>query len=318
MRRKRLPGGQPGNRNGLKHGLYSTQLTAQERRMFLQARKMQGVGDELAVFRVKFSQMLSDPWLSLRSLALALSVVTRAEALQYKIQATHEKKEHLADNLAAVLTSVGAAMGLEGFEEEDEGYEDNRDGGGSTLIHYGYGPDRYNDPQFDLDRIEGGFAPTDYGQHNEFGSYQYDALADGGGYEGGGVGDFYRVQGSRLRTAIRAPAKAPRMGMTPPSAKLATGPSTELRTGFGRLFLRAQNRERVTTGSEAARSSMATSTGAARLVGGGRRRNGYGAGLTRSSLAEEGQLLRSSGFVPALGRAIPCLSTLHRLRTEAC
>ena len=196
-RRKRLPGGQPGNKNGLKHGLYSTQLTAREQRMFLQARKMEGVGDELAVFRVKFSQMLSDPWLSLRSLALALSVVTRAETLQYKIQATHEKKEHLADNLAAVLTSVGAAMGLEGFEEEDEGYEDNRDGGGSTLIHYGYGPDRYNDPQFDLDRIEGGFAPTDYGEASEFGPYLYDALAGGGGYEGGEVAHLYRVQGEQ-------------------------------------------------------------------------------------------------------------------------
>lgn len=224
MRRKRLPGGQPGNRNGLKHGLYSTQLTAQERRMFLQARKMQGVGDELAVFRVKFSQMLSDPWLSLRSLALALSVVTRAEALQYKIQATHEKKEHLADNLAAVLTSVGAAMGLEGFEEEDEGYEDNRDGGGSTLIHYGYGPDRYNDPQFDLDRIEGGFAPTDYGQHNEFGSYQYDALADGGGYEGGGVGDFYRVQGEQVEDGYQGAGESAEDGDDTALGEVGHGP----------------------------------------------------------------------------------------------
>ena len=196
-RRKRLPGGQPGNRNGLKHGLYSTQLTAQERRMFLQARKMRGVGDELAVFRVKFAQMLSDPWLNLRSLALALSVVTRAEALQHKMYAPQEEKEKLGDNLANVLTSVGRAMGFEDeyFQEEDEDYEDNRDSGGSTLIHYGYGPDRYDDPQFDVYRVEGGFPPIGYGQGSEFAPYQYDAVADGGGYEGGDDGGhFYRPQ----------------------------------------------------------------------------------------------------------------------------
>ncbi len=183
--------------------------------MFLQARKMRGVGDELAVFRVKFSQMLSDPWFDLRELALALSVVTRAEALQYKMYAPQEEKEKLADNLANVLTSVGRAMGFEDeyFQEEDEDYEDNRDSGGSTLIHYGYGPDRYDDPQFDQDRIAGGFPPIGHGQGSEFGPYQYDALADGGGYEGGGAGgDFYRVQGEQGENGFEGDGESPEHG----------------------------------------------------------------------------------------------------------
>ena len=181
-RRKRGPGAPPGNKNALKHGLYSTQLTARERRMLLQARRMQGVGDELAVFRVKFAQMLSDPWLNLRALTMALTAVTRAEALQHKIREVEGKKTTLADNLAGFFAGVGEAMG---WDEEEEGFGEGAEAGFEEEAEEGFG-----------EGDEAGF--EDRGGRGGLRTWEGDEAEGYGGNRGG----RRRVHADRLRADL--------------------------------------------------------------------------------------------------------------------
>ena len=211
-RRKRGPGAPPGNKNALKHGLYSTQLTARERRMLLQARRMQGVGDELAVFRVKFAQMLSDPWLNLRALTMALTAVTRAEALQHKIREVEGKKTTLADNLAGFFAGVGEAMGWDEEEEAEEGFGEGAEAGFEEEAEEGFGEgaeagfEEGAEAGFEEEAEEGfgegdeaegyggnrgggGFTPIGYGRTSDWVWESEGADGVGGvGEEGGGYG----------------------------------------------------------------------------------------------------------------------------------
>jgi hypothetical protein len=58
----RQSGGQPGNQNARKHGLYSRYLPPKQREDYEEARQIKGVGPERALLRAKLAEMLEkDP-----------------------------------------------------------------------------------------------------------------------------------------------------------------------------------------------------------------------------------------------------------------
>lgn len=119
-RRKRGPGAPPGNKNALKHGFYSSSLTAAERKKLREASEIRGLGHEIAVFRVKMESALSNPNVDLRQLSVALAALTRAEAVQQKALAAEKGEDDLAESIEAVLKGVGAQMGLGEFRREED------------------------------------------------------------------------------------------------------------------------------------------------------------------------------------------------------
>ena len=96
-------------------GFYVGALTAGERRRLARARRVQGLDEEIAVLRTRIYSLLEDSPARGHLLLRAVAALARLVALRYRI--SPESKQHLADNLAGVLTSVGAAMGLEGFDD---------------------------------------------------------------------------------------------------------------------------------------------------------------------------------------------------------
>jgi hypothetical protein len=56
---KRQSGAQPGNHNARKHGFYSKALTGEEKRNLKYASGIEGLDQEIAIFRVKLNSLLS-------------------------------------------------------------------------------------------------------------------------------------------------------------------------------------------------------------------------------------------------------------------
>jgi hypothetical protein len=56
---KKRSGGQPGNQNARKHGLYARHLNKKERELFEQARKMCGNDYEKALLRIKLDAYMA-------------------------------------------------------------------------------------------------------------------------------------------------------------------------------------------------------------------------------------------------------------------
>ena len=56
---KRKTGGQQGNQNARKHGLYSKVLSADQKRKFKLAVQVDGIDEEIAIIRVKFSTLIA-------------------------------------------------------------------------------------------------------------------------------------------------------------------------------------------------------------------------------------------------------------------
>ncbi|MDE2900350.1 MAG: hypothetical protein OXN15_04920 [Chloroflexota bacterium] len=96
-------------------GFYVGALTEEERRRLARARRVEGLDEEIAVLRMCIYSVLEEYADDLRELLPPVAALARLVALRYRI--SPESKQHLADNLAGVLTSVGAAMGLEGFDD---------------------------------------------------------------------------------------------------------------------------------------------------------------------------------------------------------
>jgi hypothetical protein len=56
---KRKSGGQPGNQNALKHGLYAKVLTREDKRRLRLASRTEGLDQEIAILRLKFMDLLA-------------------------------------------------------------------------------------------------------------------------------------------------------------------------------------------------------------------------------------------------------------------
>lgn len=117
-RQKRSRGGQPGNRNGIKHGFYSPYLSPEERRQLRKAQKAEGLNHEIEFLRIKMGAMSSNPEVTLPQLASATESIARVMAVQHRISMARGEDERLAESLAAVYDGVGRIMGLGEYRDD--------------------------------------------------------------------------------------------------------------------------------------------------------------------------------------------------------
>lgn len=114
-RQKRKSGGQPGNQNALKHGFYSTSLTAAERKMLRKARRVTGLQNEIDFMRVKIWSMGGGPQVTLSHLSAAAHAIARLATVDHRITGHERESAELEERVENVLTTVGRAMGLGEF-----------------------------------------------------------------------------------------------------------------------------------------------------------------------------------------------------------
>ena len=75
-------GGQPGNQNARKHGLYSKQLPPQKLEDYNDALRVSDLGPEIAIVRVRLNELLNDPEASPDLINRTLSVLGRLMNIQ--------------------------------------------------------------------------------------------------------------------------------------------------------------------------------------------------------------------------------------------
>ncbi|HLI26029.1 MAG TPA: hypothetical protein VKZ60_03105 [Chloroflexota bacterium] len=101
-------GARPGNRNALRHGLYSRQLSAVERVELFAARAMAGLDEEIALTRLLILRALRerDPG------AYARLAETLCRQLRTQRQLSGAGADSLAAALGKVLDEVAAELGI--------------------------------------------------------------------------------------------------------------------------------------------------------------------------------------------------------------
>ena len=108
MLKKRKRGGQPGNRNAVRHGFYSSNLTPREIRELLKVLEREGIDREVAVMRIKLKHALRLAPGNRRLLVEASRLLAKRYALTYQVdgrektvlkKAFHRIFERIGDNL---------------------------------------------------------------------------------------------------------------------------------------------------------------------------------------------------------------------------
>ncbi len=108
MRRRR--GGQPGNRNGYKHGVYSSVLSQEETVALRQVDSIQGIDPEIAILRLKIRQILErDP----DNTDLYLRATdTLGRLFRFKKHLNPRQAQGLNQSDADVLREIALPLGL--------------------------------------------------------------------------------------------------------------------------------------------------------------------------------------------------------------
>ncbi len=81
----RRRGGQPGNRNARKHGFYASALSPEQQESLEDAAALKDLQSEIALMRVKLSDLTGNPNASYELTLKAVNVVGRLIAIQHKI-----------------------------------------------------------------------------------------------------------------------------------------------------------------------------------------------------------------------------------------
>ena len=107
---KRRRGGQPGNRNALKHGFYSRYLSHEEILSLQEAESLQGLDSEIPILRLKFGQLLDrDP----DNLNLMLHASTAlGRLLRLKNQLNPQQVKGLEQAVGDVMREIALPLGL--------------------------------------------------------------------------------------------------------------------------------------------------------------------------------------------------------------
>jgi hypothetical protein len=98
---KRQSGAQPGNRNARKHGFYSKALTGEEKRNLKYASDIEGLDQEIAIFRVKLNSLLSAE--GANQLLTIRTAETLARLYHFKTGLTLNDSSKLKEALYSVL-----------------------------------------------------------------------------------------------------------------------------------------------------------------------------------------------------------------------
>ena len=86
-------------------GFYDSALTDAERMQLAEARKVEGLAEEIAVLRVRLLTALKERPQDFDLLREGVALIVRAVATQYRL--SPKARKDLADRMAAVLQSIG-------------------------------------------------------------------------------------------------------------------------------------------------------------------------------------------------------------------
>lgn len=107
---KRKKGAQPGNRNALKHGFYSKVLTEAEKLELQQAVSVEGLDAEIAILRLKISQLLVRDPDNLDLMLRASSILARLVRVKYQLNP--QQRKGLKQAIGNVLREVAIPLGI--------------------------------------------------------------------------------------------------------------------------------------------------------------------------------------------------------------
>ena len=109
-RKKRTPGGQPGNQNARKHGFYSRVLDEAEQLDWEFAHGVEGIDDEIALLRLKIKSILQHDPENIKLIMEATNILARLIRTRYNI--TKEQKKGLKEAIGNVLKDVALPLGI--------------------------------------------------------------------------------------------------------------------------------------------------------------------------------------------------------------
>ena len=105
----RSQGGQPGNQNARKHGLYSKTLDEQGQADYEEARSVLGLDEEIAFMRAKIMSVQRNDPHNVGAMTKAMGALCRLVALRGR--AAGGDTEGLKRLAEAVLTGIGGQLG---------------------------------------------------------------------------------------------------------------------------------------------------------------------------------------------------------------
>ena len=103
-------GAPKGNQNARKHGFYSKVLDEAERLNFELATDVEGIGDEIALLRVKIKSLLERDPENIKLIMQATNTLARLVRTRYNI--SKEDKKGLKEAIGNVLRDVALPLGI--------------------------------------------------------------------------------------------------------------------------------------------------------------------------------------------------------------
>jgi hypothetical protein len=104
-------GARPGNRNALRHGLYSRHLTAAEKLDLLAAKTVEGLDEEIAFTRLMIVRALQEQNWPPETYARLVEALCRQ--LRARRQLNNPTGDKLAEAFGTILNEIATEMGLE-------------------------------------------------------------------------------------------------------------------------------------------------------------------------------------------------------------
>ena len=108
-----------GTQTRRRKGFYEAALTEAERMRLPEARELEGIDEEIAVLRVRLYSAMAERPVRLKLVLQGMAMLVRLTALRYRM--SEKSQEDLSESLAGVVSSIGAALGLEEFSDYVEG-----------------------------------------------------------------------------------------------------------------------------------------------------------------------------------------------------
>ena len=109
MTEKKQIGAPRGNQNARKHGFYSRVLDEAQKLQLNEAREVEGIDEEIALFRVKLPTHMDEHPQRIDLQMLAATTITRMVRTKFHISAGQKKS--LKDAITRVLTKIVVPLG---------------------------------------------------------------------------------------------------------------------------------------------------------------------------------------------------------------
>ena len=107
---ERKRGAPQGNQNARKHGFYSKVLDEAERLDFEYATSVEGIGDEIAILRVKIKSLIAHDPDNIKLIMQATSILARLVRTRYNI--SKKDKKGLKEAIGNVLRDIALPLGI--------------------------------------------------------------------------------------------------------------------------------------------------------------------------------------------------------------